>query len=104
MMSPQTSAAIRALIAADTAMSADERTSIIDALEGKPATATAAPAPMPSVLSSAETARLTNLSPRSLRTYARRGLIKACYYAGSNRAWGYHADSVRNFIATATKN
>lgn len=104
MMSPQTNAAIRALLAADTGMSADERTALLDALDGKPATATATPAPMPSVLSAAETSRLTNLSPRSLRTYARRGLIKPCYYAGSNRAWGYHADSVRNFIATATKN
>lgn len=103
MMSPQTNAAIRALLAADTAMSADERTALLDALEGKSATATAAPAPMPSVLSAAETSRLTNLSPRSLRTYARRGLIQPCYYAGSHRAWGYHADSVRNFIATATK-
>ena len=103
MMSPQTNAAIRALLAADTGMSAEERTALLDALEGKPATVTAAPAPMPSVLSAAETSRLTNLSPRSLRTYARRGLIKPCYYAGSTRAWGYHADSVRNFIASATK-
>lgn len=102
MISPQTNAAIRALLAADAGMSADERTALLDAIEGK-ATASTAPAPMPSILSAAETSRLTNLSPRSLRTYARRGLIKPCYYAGSTRAWGYHADSVRNFIATATR-
>ena len=50
-----------------------------------------------------QVARVTNLSTRSLRSYARRGLLRPVYYGGSSRAWGYHADSVRAFIENAKR-
>lgn len=57
----------------------------------------------PTVMSAEQVAAVTGLCPRSLRTYARRGCIKAAYYAGSSRAHGYLAESVKNFIQEATK-
>ena len=56
----------------------------------------------PRVISAAETARLCNLSPRSLRSYARRGLLRPAYFGGSQkRSWGYSAASVRDFLQRA---
>jgi hypothetical protein len=51
-----------------------------------------------SILSAAEVARLTNLTPRSLRTYARRGFLKPAVFCGGKRSWGYSARSVQEFI------
>ena len=50
-----------------------------------------------------QVARVPTLSTRSLRSYARRGLLRPVYYGGSSRAWGYHADSVRAFIENAKR-
>ena len=79
-----------------------QKEAALAALRGE-ATVPAGGAPFPSVMSAEQVARVTNLSTRSLRSYARRGLLRPAYYGSSSRAWGYHADSVRAFIESAKR-
>ena len=89
-------------LAAYLAATPAQKTAALAALRGE-ATVPAGGAPFPSVMSAEQVARVTNLCPRSLRSYARKGLLRPVYYGGSSRAWGYHADSVRAFIENANK-
>ena len=104
MISNVTKAAITQLLRADNSATVAEREAVANALNGRitASTAEAKPAPFPAVMSAAEVAKVTGLSVRSLRTYAARGHIRAAYFAGSSRAHGYDADSVRKFIESAT--
>ena len=79
-----------------------QKAAALAALRGE-ATIPADGGPFPSVMSAEQVARVTNLCPRSLRSYARKGLLRPAYYGGSSRAWGYHADSVRAFIENAKR-
>ena len=79
-----------------------QKAAALAALRGE-ATIPADGGPFPSVMSAQQVARVTNLSTRSLRSYARRGLLRPVYFGGSSRAWGYHASSVRQFIESATR-
>jgi len=89
-------------LAAYLAATPAQKAAALAALRGE-ATIPAGGAPFPSVMSAAEVSRLTNLCTRSLRSYARRGLLRPAYYGSSSRAWGYHADSVRAFIESAKR-
>lgn len=104
MISNVTKGAITALLAADNSATTAEREAVANALNGRvPAEShEAKPAPFPAVMSAAEVAKVTGLSVRSLRTYAARGHITPAYFAGSSRAHGYDAASVRKFIESAT--
>ena len=104
MISNVTKGAIVALIAADNGATKAEREAVENALNGQTATAQTVPtaAPFPAVMSAEQAAQVTGLSPRSLRTYAARGHLTPAYYAGSTRAHGYLAESVRRFIESAT--
>lgn len=104
MISNLTKGAITQLLAADHGATTAEREAVANALNGRihADTHEAKPAPFPAIMSAAEVAKVTGLSVRSLRTYAARGHIRAAYFAGSSRAHGYDADSVKRFIEAAT--
>ena len=100
MITDVTRSAIAALLAADKTATKAERDVVLAALDGRQAERLTA---FPSILPAADVAKLTSLSTRSLRSYARRGYLRPAYFAGSSRAWGYHADSVREFILRSAK-
>lgn len=75
----------------------DRRLAALAVLEGASAVPAAAGL-TDSILSAAEVARLTHLTTRSLRTYARRGFLRPAVFCGGKRSWGYSARSVQEFI------
>ena len=78
----------------------EQRANALAALTGE--SSPAAGSNFPSVLSPRRVAELTSLSTRSLRDYARRGLLRPAYVGGAKkRCWGYSAASVRAFIENA---
>lgn len=78
----------------------DRRLAALAVLEGASAVPASA-GPFPAILSPERAAELTNLTTRSLRTYARKGLLQRAYFCGSKRSWGYSAESVKKFIEDA---
>lgn len=80
----------------------EQKLAALAVLQGA-STVPASAGPFPAILSAERAAELTNLTTRSLRTYARKGLLQRAYFCGSKRSWGYSAESVRQFIADAVR-
>lgn len=80
----------------------DRRLAALAVLQGA-STVPASAGPFPAILSPERAAELTNLTTRSLRSYARKGLLQRAYFCGSKRSWGYSAESVRQFIEGAVR-
>ena len=90
-------AALAAATAADPNITKEQAQAAIAVLDGATAAGLADPTPIGRILSPQAVAELTNLTTRSLRSYARRGDIKRAYLSGNKRGWGYWESSVRDF-------
>jgi hypothetical protein len=80
----------------------EQKLAALAVLQGA-STVPASAGPFPAILSPERAAELTNLTTRSLRSYARKGLLQRAYFCGSKRSWGYSAESVRQFIEGAVR-
>lgn len=97
-------AALAAATAADPNITKEQAQAAIAVLDGATAAGLADPTPIGRILSPQAVAELTNLTTRSLRSYARRGEIKRAYLGSGKRCWGYTEASVRDFLKRASKN
>ncbi len=105
-------AAARALIVStfkaaamlDETLTPDRQAAALDALDGKTVSGIVNPAPMPRILSTAQTAELLHLKPDSVRYYARKGKIRRVYTGAgkSKHAIGYSEQSVRAYLEKIT--
>ena len=98
-MMKETRDAVAALLRLDPSITPETVKAGIAVLDGKATNALDA-APLDRVLSRAEVARLLGVTPRSVTSYARRGLIRPCRFGlGGKRSVGFSADSVRAAMA-----
>jgi hypothetical protein len=88
----------------DETLTADKLAAALDALEGKTIAGIVDSAPMPRILSTAQTAELLHMKPDSLRYYARQGKIRRVYTGAgkSKHAIGYSEQSVRAYLEEIT--
>ena len=88
----------------DETLTADKLAAALDALEGKTIAGIVDSAPMPRILSTAQTAELLNMKPDSVRYYANRGYFRRVYTGeGKNKkSIGYSEQSVRAYIERIT--
>ena len=88
----------------DATLTPDRQAAALDALDGKSLAEIVNAAPMPRILSTAQTAQLLNMKPGSVRYYARRGYFRRVYTGeGRNKkAIGYSEQSVRAYIERIT--
>lgn len=87
----------------DETLTADKLAAALDALDGKSLAGIVNAAPMPRILSTKQTAELLNISPQSVRSYARRGYIRRVYLGDAKKqAVGYSEESVRDYLEKIT--
>ena len=88
----------------DETLTPDRQAAALDALEGKTLAGIVNAAPMPRILSTAQTAELLNMKPDSVRYCANRGYFRRVYTGeGKNKkAIGYSEQSVRAYIERIT--
>ena len=88
----------------DETLTADKLAAALDALEGKTIAGIVDSAPMPRILSTAQTAELLHMKPDSVRYYARQGKIRRVYTGAgkSKHAIGYSEQSVRAYLEEIT--
>ena len=97
-------AALTAAATVDPTITAELQQAALDTLDGVTAAGLTNPEPMPRILNADTVAELTGLDKRSLRTYAAKGQLRRAYFGGDGkRAKGYTEESVRAFIAAATR-
>ena len=97
-------ATLTAAAALDPTLTADRQAAALDALEGKTIAGIVDSAPMPRILSTAQTAELLHMKPDSVRYYARQGKIRRVYTGEgkSKKAIGYSEQSVRAYLEKIT--
>lgn len=96
-------ATLAAAAALDPTLTAERQAAAIDALDGKSIAGIVNAAPMPRILSTKQTAELLNISPQSVRSYARRGYIRRVYLGDAKKqAVGYSEESVRDYLEKIT--
>lgn len=93
-------AALAAVVTADPTVTPERVKNALAALDGVTAAdmGLARSEPIPRVLSAETVAELMNVSTRSLRTYARKGLIRRASFKDGTRANGFWESSVRDFL------
>ena len=96
-MLEHTKTALRAVMAADTTITKEQADAALRALSGK-----TDPAPVGRLLKTTEAARLCGVTTKTLRAWARAGLLVPVYAAGMKQRVGYTEASVRAFVEGRT--
>lgn len=79
-----------------------QRAAALDALKGNTAAGLTSDKPLPRVISAKALAEIANVTTRSLRRYAKQGLLKTAHFATGKRGWGYTEESARAFLERAS--
>jgi len=99
-MNAQTRAVASVLFETDGTIPRNRIAAALDYLDGN--TEQFAEMQMPRVISAKELAARANVSTRSLRRYARQGLLQTAHFATGKRGWGYTEESARAFLKRAS--
>jgi len=99
-MTPNTGAAIKAILATDTTITPDEAKAALDALTAKPTQAEDGDR----VISRAEVAALMGKSVKAVDIYGRRGVIRRVYITGGGSQRAQAQGYSRNSVLEAIKN
>ena len=92
MLKP-TETALRAMMGTDASITKEQADNAIKALSGK-----TDPAPIGRLFKTTETARLCGVTTKTLRSWARAGLLVPVYGSGRKQRVGYTEASVRAFL------